>query len=285
MTFNPHNYETVYGFEFLDGLHNFFPEFLYDDQMFESSVPMMYFQHRMSTLFSTPYVRQQNMYRLYNASRYRAYFNNFNNRDVTHVIAAATVTLEPTTVHTTTPAAASPARGTSPTTLPATPVAQPTRRGVTGAPRRARTGAGSRISNFLDITGLNTIPNERLHVSPFYANNETQNTMDDLLASILTGVAEAGLPGMMGMAGRNHLWEDVEVAPTHEQVNANSVILTHNTVNNDEVCAVCQEHGSEQSWRRLTPCAHTFHLACIDRWFLTNVHCPVCRADIRGPYQ
>jgi hypothetical protein len=134
----------------------------------------------------------------------------------------------------------------------------------------------------LDIAGLNAIPNERLRVTPFFTN-ETQQSMDDLLASIISGVAEAGLPGMMG--GTTRLWEDVEVAPTREQVNANSAILTHSTVAEDAVCAVCQEHGSEQSWRKLTTCNHTVHLACIDRWFLTNVHCPVCRADIRGPYE
>jgi hypothetical protein len=28
-------------------------------------------------------------------------------------------------------------------------------------------------------------------------------------------------------------------------------------------------------------CHHTFHKSCIDTWFQENVHCPVCRHDIR----
>jgi hypothetical protein len=35
------------------------------------------------------------------------------------------------------------------------------------------------------------------------------------------------------------------------------------------------------SVRRLNRCGHTFHTTCIDTWFQRNVHCPVCRHDIR----
>ena len=33
--------------------------------------------------------------------------------------------------------------------------------------------------------------------------------------------------------------------------------------------------------RTLTHCGHRFHVLCIDNWFQRNVHCPLCRHDIR----
>lgn len=47
-------------------------------------------------------------------------------------------------------------------------------------------------------------------------------------------------------------------------------------------CAVCQsgfDIGEER--RTLSACNHEFHRSCIDPWFHQNVHCPVCRHDIR----
>jgi hypothetical protein len=34
--------------------------------------------------------------------------------------------------------------------------------------------------------------------------------------------------------------------------------------------------------RTLTHCNHYFHKNCIDVWFESHVHCPICRYDIRG---
>jgi len=79
----------------------------------------------------------------------------------------------------------------------------------------------------------------------------------------------------------------VTVRPTNAQIEAASEIVQHDTVAEGTMCTICQENvpsPREQPavWRRLRGCSHIFHKACIDRWFSRNVHCPVCRADIRG---
>lgn len=73
----------------------------------------------------------------------------------------------------------------------------------------------------------------------------------------------------------------VIVRPSPETITANTTVSTVSTSTN-EVCAICQdgyEVGNER--RSLNACHHTFHKSCIDTWFQENVHCPVCRHDIR----
>jgi hypothetical protein len=43
-------------------------------------------------------------------------------------------------------------------------------------------------------------------------------------------------------------------------------------------CGICLENTSGQI-RRLTKCDHIFHKDCIDKWFLINSKCPICRKD------
>ncbi|KAI3953855.1 hypothetical protein MKW98_017679 [Papaver atlanticum] len=46
-------------------------------------------------------------------------------------------------------------------------------------------------------------------------------------------------------------------------------------------CAIClQEIEVGDIVRCLQRCRHTFHLACVDRWFLGHGSCPVCRQDV-----
>jgi hypothetical protein len=73
--------------------------------------------------------------------------------------------------------------------------------------------------------------------------------------------------------------QPVVVRPTAAQIAAASIV---ETVAAEEMCAVCQDTivvGTDA--RTLTFCEHSFHTACIDTWFTTNVRCPVCRHDIR----
>ena len=77
-------------------------------------------------------------------------------------------------------------------------------------------------------------------------------------------------------------FQDVPVVPTLAEIEAASQIVPHAEIPNEVNCAICQEHThpNETSWRRLG-CSHEFHVSCIIPWFARNVHCPVCRADIR----
>lgn len=77
--------------------------------------------------------------------------------------------------------------------------------------------------------------------------------------------------------------QPVVVRPTPEQIDANTTV--GNLVSEPEhACAICQDTlTSEQEGRKLNACGHWFHKGCIDTWLGTNVHCPVCRHDIREP--
>ena len=66
MAFNPRGFDNIYGFDMLDELHNFFPELLYDDGLFQGE-GVRWMRHRLGSLFSDVYVRQQNMYNIYHA--------------------------------------------------------------------------------------------------------------------------------------------------------------------------------------------------------------------------
>lgn len=77
--------------------------------------------------------------------------------------------------------------------------------------------------------------------------------------------------------------QPVIVRPTAEEIAQNTVV--GNLVSDEEhSCAICQDVlHSEQEGRKLNACGHWFHRNCIDTWFQRNVHCPVCRHDIREP--
>lgn len=47
-------------------------------------------------------------------------------------------------------------------------------------------------------------------------------------------------------------------------------------------CAVCLEEFEEKETGRLLPkCNHSFHLDCIDMWFLSHSTCPLCRTSMK----
>lgn len=98
----------------------------------------------------------------------------------------------------------------------------------------------------------------------------TAYTHEDLTSYLLLALARDATP--------------VPVTPSQEILEANT-ILTSTDLDPDLECTICQSHeppsANSQQWRILRACRHAFHQTCIDRWFSQNVHCPVCRHDIR----
>lgn len=47
-------------------------------------------------------------------------------------------------------------------------------------------------------------------------------------------------------------------------------------------CAICMENIECGDRVVSLPCAHIFHIKCIDPWLQKNSHCPICRTDILG---
>lgn len=73
----------------------------------------------------------------------------------------------------------------------------------------------------------------------------------------------------------------VVVRPSQEQIDTSTTTIILEAASSQN-CAICQDSivaHSEQ--REITYCHHAFHRGCIDTWFQQNVHCPVCRHDIR----
>lgn len=73
----------------------------------------------------------------------------------------------------------------------------------------------------------------------------------------------------------------VVVRPTNDQIEAGTIILTANQLNQDN-CAICQDPMEiGQTIRMIRHCTHRFHQTCIDPWLEQHVTCPTCRHDIR----
>jgi len=49
---------------------------------------------------------------------------------------------------------------------------------------------------------------------------------------------------------------------------------------NDNFCVICQEDIQKNSIIREINCKHSFHINCIDNWFIENKKCPMCKYEI-----
>ena len=88
------------------------------------------------------------------------------------------------------------------------------------------------------------------------------------------------------------IWEFQENHFTYENlVNLNDVptglisknILENTIVKNNKnqvFCVVCQETIKYYDIIRELQCTHSFHINCIDTWFIEKNKCPTCKAEI-----
>ena len=96
----------------------------------------------------------------------------------------------------------------------------------------------------------------------------------------LMNILQQGLLRPRGMQPVN--LEPVIVRPTTEQIEHATTIRAATVEDEENNCSVCQDiFLSGDAIRQITHCEHNFHRTCIDPWFTRNVHCPVCRFDIR----
>ena len=117
---------------------------------------------------------------------------------------------------------------------------------------------------------------------------EENNQADTLIANALLTLLNIPRGALtrsytLGANSMDQFLQPVVVQPTQEQIDANTTVgnLVSDTEN---TCAICQDAlTSDQEGRKLNACGHWFHKGCIDIWLATNVHCPVCRHDIREP--
>lgn len=244
---NPREYEEVYGYGLLDDLHNLFPEFLYDADLFPHDTNRMlgWMRHRMTNIFPQTYRRARVVYTTRHAPRRRSDYDDwqFISRISLRAPAQMRMSELPLLNRIVEPAAEDYGFSTN------------------------------LFNNLMNSTTLNNLPSlsyrYQINTIPLATNQTTNPTVNPNLTTFL-----------------NSFFESVPVNASEEEINAASSIVD---VSGDVICPVCQDNSAPSSpnstpqpaWRKLNACGHTFHRNCVDRWFARNVHCPVCRADIR----
>lgn len=258
MAYNPSAFETVYGFALLDELHNFFPELLYDAQLFGAET-VRWMRYRINTLFPQAYTRHNHLYQIYSAhSRTQDYarwhHDDTGVGDTPPPLSRVTNTSMNDRLRS--PPPAPPA--------PHSPRVEETAQPAVLLPER--TGARSRrISRGVDPPTIRTTPT-------LFSSIFLDFPLQDPIAN------DMPVPNLLNLF--NLAFQDVTVAPTEAEINRVSTLRNNDDVPDEIVCSICQEHGSEHPWRTLT-CSHMYHRPCIDRWLSSHTQCPICRADIR----
>jgi len=261
----------IYGYSFLDDLHTLFPELLYDNYLFpnnDSNRLLNWVRHRMTYLFPQSFRRARTEYeRLYAQDRRNDYddWAFIYRNDPRTVRAPVQMVMRDY-----------PGFETRNTIFPNHTLQTPARRtGASIAPNSATppTSGGDAVRALLGLLNQYDSPqnsllwNSNIHriPNPITISGSRSPTLD-WLELFLSSVEP--------------------VRPSAADIQTNTELLQETSISGEIICAICQDHESEGvavEWRRLRSCQHIFHKNCIDRWFTTNPHCPVCRADIRNP--
>ncbi len=247
--FAPTGFQTVYGNEFLDTLHNFFPEMMYDDTLFGAEW-MAWMRSRTAALFPA-YVRQQNHYNIYQSEQRRADFNLWRS-----------------------------AYNVNPNYIPRTP----NRRTAAAAAAPPPLGRTMRRSDF---AAAEPAPAQRrAHRAPEAPYAAAESIFTSLLnqnipvVSYTATVDDADLLNPMMTLLRAALHVDTGITPpTAEQIAAATTVLAPPV---GTECTVCQESSGENdlAWRRINRCNHMFHDTCIQPWLQSHNTCPTCRGQL-----
>jgi hypothetical protein len=214
-----------YDISLLNDLHEIVPEFLYEDEMFNSPL-VRFFQTRVSHMFPSYHRERTHYLRTQSESRNRSFGTRSSIQPASNRYSVPTVTTTSTS--------------------------------STAEVLRA------------------------LLLAAAIDNAAMESETDPIPGLTTTGPTRNG-PRTRSL---NAWLEPVIVRPSAEVYSENTDILPESSVSEDTICAICQRHDHdipEMAWRKLRRCGHMFHTPCADRWFLLNINCPLCRADIRLP--
>jgi hypothetical protein len=270
------NYETLYGVGFLDDLHNYFPALLYDSSAFGSVRDVLgYIQAQARNRFDLFSYGQREYLSTHPPAQTVSQPNSYR-----HVVRTSFAGMP------------------APMPVPLSTLLRPTNATI----------ASSRFPNPNTIlpqsppsTVQATVPSIQVNLNQTEEEEEEEveiqenegrfitNALLSLLnlpPTSLTRTYDIDAFGAL-LNGRprtmDQFLQPVVVRPTPEQIDQNTTL--GNLVSDTEhACAICQDAlTSEQEGRKLNACGHWFHKSCIDTWLNGNVHCPVCRHDIREP--
>ena len=72
--------------------------------------------------------------------------------------------------------------------------------------------------------------------------------------------------------------EDVKIGLINKKILDNSKIELSSK--KDDICVICQEDIKLNDIVRIIKCKHSFHINCIDKWFIENKKCPMCKYEL-----
>jgi hypothetical protein len=118
------------------------------------------------------------------------------------------------------------------------------------------------------------LPNQRRHVG---AREIFRNLLPDFL-----NFHEPTL--FMATARTFHINSQNEINESDNELYG----LSHNDINRithagtlpEGQCPICYDDYSGNNLRIINNCNHAFHAECIDRWFINNRTCPMCRINV-----
>jgi hypothetical protein len=234
-------YETVYHVGLFDDLHNFLPAVLYDPSRFRSVQDLLSYVQAQSQFHFNLHTRGRDLYQ-----RSRRTQPQVPGRRAVNITTNETIDITPLFT----------------TTLPA---------GL-GRPRVPTAVATAEF----------TIPATGIQVDGMGLDIGATPVLDELMNILQQNMLRPrGVAGAGGAGAAANL-EPVIVRPTQEQIEHATTMRAATTEDEANNCSICQDCFVEgQSIREINHCEHPFHQECITPWFERNVHCPVCRFDIR----
>lgn len=248
------DYETLYGVSLLDDLHNYFPALLYDSSQFSNAQQVLsYIQQQTRRRFDLFSHGQENYRRTHPLRTNATFTQSF------PVYAPPSAPSqnevddeEEETIHFQIPI---------------------------GQPRTPPLAAN--LNRNRNRVPPSTVANNALNLERILLNSLASTNPIDLPNRLLMSTLFNLIPDNPNTDG--NFMEPVHVRPTQQQINVNTTSTTLSEASPD-ICTICQDSFSAGSTQRIiNACHHKFHTQCIDTWFQRNVHCPVCRHDIRDP--
>jgi hypothetical protein len=72
--------------------------------------------------------------------------------------------------------------------------------------------------------------------------------------------------------------KDVKIGLLSENLLKNSIV--ENNKNKNNFCVICQDDIDIDEIIRKIKCEHSFHISCLDNWFVENKKCPMCKFEL-----
>lgn len=271
------NRRRPYEMNLLNDLHEIVPEFLYDTEI-ATSPTLRFFQNRIAHMFPE-FHRQRGFYLREQADSRRAAATIGRGRPSRMTNPSIPTRAVPVTHPST---AFTPPQVSLPTMT--TPIIQ------TWESLQNSTYDLFLRNLLLSIVNDNNAPpssssdDDEVVTPPPAAATEPGRTVRHILRTARGGI-HITIPG----EDTGGWWDPVVVRPSTLLYQRNTEIIDASGVSLETNCSICQSHTLEDlsgaaagtTWRRIRQCGHMFHTSCIDRWFSQNIHCPLCRTDIR----